>query len=237
MSDNITVTPGSGQTVLADEVTEGTLGTGIAQYVKVMDGTINGTNKLTISSSGEALVKGTVTVNALTTASKIQIEAPSALSISALTTASKIQTEFASAQAVTLTTASKVQAEFAAAQAVTLTTGSIVQVEPKAGATFTLAALTTSSKINVESNSSFAISALTTASKIVAESVGNIASGSADSGNPLKIGGKANTAIPTTVANGSRIDAMFDDCGRQVTIGALRQSLGVQNTAVTTAEV
>ena len=58
MADNIAVTPGSGKTVLADEVVDGTLGTGVAQFVKLMDGTLDGTNKLVITSSGAATVDG-----------------------------------------------------------------------------------------------------------------------------------------------------------------------------------
>jgi hypothetical protein len=55
MADNVTITPGTGKTVLADEVTDGTLGTGVAQYVKILDGTLNSTNKLVISSNGAIL--------------------------------------------------------------------------------------------------------------------------------------------------------------------------------------
>lgn len=56
MADNIDVTPGSGATVAADEVTDGTLGVIKVQYVKVMDGTINSTNKLLVGSNGAQAV-------------------------------------------------------------------------------------------------------------------------------------------------------------------------------------
>lgn len=52
MSDNVVVTAGVGTTVAADEVTEGTLGTVKVQYVKLMDGTIDGTAKATVNSNG-----------------------------------------------------------------------------------------------------------------------------------------------------------------------------------------
>ena len=48
MADNVDVTPGTGKTVLADEVVDGTLGTGIVQLVKVVDGTIAGTSKAAV---------------------------------------------------------------------------------------------------------------------------------------------------------------------------------------------
>lgn len=47
--------------------------------------------------------------------------------------------------------------------------------------------------------------------------VGNIAHDGIDSGSPLKIGGKANLAAPTDVADLDRVDAWFDRAGRLVT--------------------
>ena len=46
MADNVTVTAGVGTTIAADEVTDGTLGLVKVQYVKLMDGTIDGTAKV-----------------------------------------------------------------------------------------------------------------------------------------------------------------------------------------------
>jgi hypothetical protein len=46
MADNVDVTPGTGKTVLADEVTDATLGTGVIQLVKLADGTLNSTTKI-----------------------------------------------------------------------------------------------------------------------------------------------------------------------------------------------
>ena len=57
MADNVSVTAGVyTATVATDEVTDGTLGTVQVQYTKLMDGTLNSTNKLLINSSGEAAV-------------------------------------------------------------------------------------------------------------------------------------------------------------------------------------
>jgi hypothetical protein len=55
MSDNVAVTPGSGKTVLADEVTDGTLGTGVVQMIKIMDGTLDGTTKAAVGARGLAV--------------------------------------------------------------------------------------------------------------------------------------------------------------------------------------
>lgn len=44
----------------------------------------------------------------------------------------------------------------------------------------------------------------------------SVAHDAVDSGNPIKIGGKVSTSIPTPVANADRTDAQFDEFGRQV---------------------
>ena len=46
-------------------------------------------------------------------------------------------------------------------------------------------------------------------------SQGAVAHDAADSGNPVKIGGKASTAKPTAVSNADRVNAYFDQFGRQ----------------------
>jgi hypothetical protein len=48
----------------------------------------------------------------------------------------------------------------------------------------------------------------------IVEPVADIAHGAADSGNPAKIGGKANAAAPAAVDEGDRVDASFDPQGR-----------------------
>ncbi len=52
MSDNVSVTPGAGVTIAADEVTDGTLGSVKVQYVKLMDGTLDGTTKASVGANG-----------------------------------------------------------------------------------------------------------------------------------------------------------------------------------------
>lgn len=45
---------------------------------------------------------------------------------------------------------------------------------------------------------------------------GDIASGVADSGNPVKTGGRAKTQLPTAVTDGQRVNTTFDKSGRQL---------------------
>jgi hypothetical protein len=69
MADNVVVTPGTGNTVAADEVTDATLGSCKVQYVKLMDGTLDGTTKGVIGANGLAVdVKAAVITSGTITA-------------------------------------------------------------------------------------------------------------------------------------------------------------------------
>ncbi len=61
---------------------------------------------------------------------------------------------------------------------------------------------------------------------------GDIASGSTDSGNPIKIGGVGKTANPTAVTDGQRVNGLFDKLGKQVVVGAIRDLKGIQQTQI-----
>jgi hypothetical protein len=52
LADNVVVSAGTGTTVAADEVVDATLGTVKVQYVKLMDGTLDGTTKATVDANG-----------------------------------------------------------------------------------------------------------------------------------------------------------------------------------------
>jgi hypothetical protein len=58
MADNVAVTAGAGTTVAADEVVDGTLGTVKVQFVKIMDGTLDGTTKLKIQAEDATVDSG-----------------------------------------------------------------------------------------------------------------------------------------------------------------------------------
>lgn len=62
---------------------------------------------------------------------------------------------------------------------------------------------------------------------------GDTAHDAADSGEPLKIGGKAVTAPPAAVAGNDRVNGMFDIYGRLIVMNALREMKGSQITTIT----
>jgi hypothetical protein len=61
---------------------------------------------------------------------------------------------------------------------------------------------------------------------------GDVASGSSDSGNPVKIGGIGKTAAPTAVTDGQRVNALFDKTGRQIHARTLRELVVRSTTAI-----
>jgi hypothetical protein len=76
-----------------------------------------------------------------------------------------------------------------------------------------------------------------TSSNLKNEPNGNVAHGVADSGNPIKIGGKARTTNPTAEVDGDRVDATFDKVGRQaVVLSGVRDLIdtAVNASAITT---
>lgn len=66
MADNVAITPGSGANIAADEVVDGTLGTVKVQFVKLMDGTLDGTTKAGVGAQGLAVNLSGAGGNAIT---------------------------------------------------------------------------------------------------------------------------------------------------------------------------
>jgi len=65
---------------------------------------------------------------------------------------------------------------------------------------------------------------------------GDTAHDAVDAGNPLKIGGYAGTALPSSVANADRVNALFDKFGRQVVVnGTIRDLVGTQTTTISSS--
>ena len=65
---------------------------------------------------------------------------------------------------------------------------------------------------------------------------GDVAHDGVDSGNPIKVGGKARNANPAAVANGDRVDAFFDLRGKQIIgLNAPRELVGNQVTTITSS--
>jgi hypothetical protein len=104
-----------------------------------------------------------------------------------------------------------------------LTNASVVkaQLQDNAGTAVILGQTTMASSlpIAIASNQSNVPVSQATASSLNAQVVGNVASGSADSGNPVKIGVVYNSTLPTP-STGQRIDAQADLNGRQLVAAA-----------------
>lgn len=66
--------------------------------------------------------------------------------------------------------------------------------------------------------------------------VGNVAHDAVDSGDPVKIGGKARSAFPAVVAADDRVNAMFDLFGRLLTAGIAPEQFVWKSFNATTAQ-
>lgn len=75
-----------------------------------------------------------------------------------------------------------------------------------------------------------------TASSLNAQVVGNIASGSADSGNPAKVGGPYNSTLPT-VTNAQRVDGQFTKNGELRALITGYQTTGADGTGNSPAQI
>ena len=74
-----------------------------------------------------------------------------------------------------------------------------------------------------------------TASSLKCEPVGNVAHDAADSGNPVKVGGKGRTTHPTAVADADRTDLYTDDLGRIVVVDGVPRDLIAEQTTTISA--
>lgn len=108
MADNVNITPGAGATVAADEVSDGTLGTVKVQFVKLMDGTLDGTNKAAVGANGLKVDGSGVTQPVSAASLPLPTGAATSAKQPALGTAGTPSTDVISVQGVTSMTALKV---------------------------------------------------------------------------------------------------------------------------------
>lgn len=64
---------------------------------------------------------------------------------------------------------------------------------------------------------------------------GDVASGSTDSGNPIKVGFIGHTTAPTAVTDGQRVGGISDKVGKQVVVGSIRDLKANQATTITSS--
>lgn len=172
MAYNVAITPGTGNTVASDEVTDATLGTAKVQYVKIMDGTLNGTTKAAVGANGLASdVKAVVPGTGATNLGKAEDAAHSSGDTGVMGLAVRNDTR----------------------GALSGTDGDYTPLQTNS-----------SGDVRVDG------------SAVTQPVTGAVASGAADSGNPVKIGGKYNATLPT-FSDGQRGDAQLTSRGELIT--------------------
>lgn len=237
MTDNVTITPGSGAVVAADEVTDATLGTVKVQYVKLMDGTLDGTSKATVGSSG-LKVDGSGITQPISVAS---LPLPAGAATAALQSAA--QGAFGSVTAIrsVIYDANGVAVDYNTSSAVTQSGTWTVGLS--GGATVAIAAGTAIiGKVGIDSGSNL-VSASQSGTWSVSQSGtwnlgvtgGGTASGTTLTANPVTTGGLAKTALPTAVTDGQVVNRLQDKYGRQIVRGTLRELMASQTTTITSS--
>ncbi len=212
MADNVT-TGTTGLTILADEVTEGTLGTGKAQFVKVMDGTIDGTNKLAVDSSGRVGVVTSGSTLAATQSGTWTVQPGNTPNTTPWLTSISSSTASGLIKAASTAPASTDPAL-------------VVALSPNG--------------LNSNGQTTMANSEPVVGASDWIELIGgDVAAGSSDSGKPVKIGGITKTTQPSTVNDGQRVNALFDKLGKQVVVHSIRDlkinSIATSSTTTETA--
>jgi hypothetical protein len=207
MTDNVSITEGSGDKVIATDDVGGVqyqivkLGYGDDGAATVVS---TGASAVPIKDGGNSITVDFTTaskavVDDLTTASLVRVQSTGGFAVT-LTTASKVVTEFAAAQAVTMTTASKIQVETTAALAVTLSTASKIIADvssmglaTEAGNLGNISVNTSAMVVSLATLAGAAIDAGTdgTPSADVVTVGGSILHDSTDAGAPVKIGARA----------------------------------------------
>jgi hypothetical protein len=236
MVDNVSITEGSGDKVIATDDVGGVqyqivkLGYGDDGAATVVS---TGASAVPIKDGGNSITVDFTTgskaqIDDLTTAHKIRIKSTASQAVTVttaskivvddLTTASLVRIQSTAAMAVSLTTASKVVTEFAAAQAVTMTTASKIQVETTAALAVTMAELPDTATNDLAAMAA-ALSTIAggnidagtdgTPSVDVVTVGGSILHDSTDAGAPVKIGSRAVAGLSgvTLVAAADRTNA------------------------------
>jgi hypothetical protein len=214
MADNVIVSAGTGTTIAADEVTDATLGSCKVQYVKLMDGTLDGTNKAAVSAAGLKVDLSGTAANA----TAIKVDGSSATQpVSGTVSAG-------------LNAGTNIVGKFGIDQTTPGTTNgiSLVNVGGTAIAFGNGIANAGCQRVTIASDN--------TAFTVNATSTGNVASGSSDSGNPVKTGGVARQTNPTAVTDGQRVNDFSDDVGRKIVVlNQCRDLVGSQTTTITSS--
>ena len=109
----------------------------------------------------------------------------------------------------------------------TATAGTMIAVQPTAANLNVTAVLAANSTV-------IATQATAANLNVAAVSAGDVAAGTTDSGNPVKIGAVGHTANPTAVTDGQRVNAIADKLGKQICVGSIRELKGKQITTIST---
>lgn len=189
MADNVAVTAGSGTTIAADEVVDGTLGTVKVQYVKLMDGTLDGSTKATVGAGGlkvdptSSVAMNTGTRSATT--QRVTIATDDSVPVTIASVPSHAVTN-AGTFATQITTINSVAPAFGAGASGATVQRVVVASDQLASSITTQGAFAAGAQ---------QVSLPSDHPTIPVTPAGNVAHDAADSGNPVKQGFKATSSL------------------------------------------
>ncbi len=256
MSDNVTL-PGTGAVIATDEVTDSTLGTVEVQFVKLMDGTLDSTNKLVVNSDGSvnvvanaALMPGGNTVVGTTgTMSGTMTAAAQTVSLSNGTQAySTVALTLSGTFVGTVVFEGTVDGtNYVSIPGSVPATGATV-TSTTAGGTwaFDIAGLTAfRARCSVYTSGTMAIVGVATSAQALVgidqplpagtNAIGSVTLGSGSNTVGIaRAAGLGYTANPSAVSNGAQQNVMLDKMGRVIVVsGHVRDMVGTQATTLT----
>lgn len=248
MADNVLVTPGVGDTIGADEVTDGTLGSVKIGYVKIMDGTLGGTDKAAVGPGGLAVdlgsnndvtvTSGTITtvgaVTAITNALPAGNNNIGDVDIASIAAGNNNIGDVDVASVVPGTGATNLGKAIDTATGATDTGVLALVTRDDALTTLTPA---DGDNVQMRTDSVGATWVRATSIDSTVSVQGNVANDSGDSGNPVKVGMKAVDlgATPTAVTSDDRVNWNANRAGIPFVLGG-HPNLQTQNIQITDAD-
>jgi hypothetical protein len=253
MADNVTANPGSGGATFATD--EDTANSRHVPYSKLMFGgdgifTIVSTSNglpIDIRASTVDVMLGTDFSSVLGTANIVATTGSSALTIGL----HALGSDGTNARLIKTDSAGELQVDVITMPTVTITDGgSTISIDDGSASITvdgTVAVSSISGSVQINDGAGSITVDGTVAVSGVSGSVtvaGDIAHDSADSGNPIKIGGKARSTDPTLVTASDRVDTYHDLAGRVVTtpcplsavLSGTNSSTGTANTEIIAAQ-
>lgn len=239
-----TVTLSSNPTVIPSSAFQVTLTSNTVQLSSNPTVIPSSVSTVTLSSNPTVILSSNPTITSLSSGVVSIMGGVSGANLATVVAGSSAVTSTMAALVVALSTLGPLQANVTGSSQVLIIGGSAQQntafvLSGSSLVTSTMAALV----VAISSNGAGVIGTGTptvpSSQYISAVTVGDLLSGAANSSasNPVAIGGVYNSSLLTVVTSGQRVQAWYDNLGRQITISSLRSLKGTQVTSLSSTTI